>query len=225
MRYLCFIPFALTIILSGCNDTEGILELKGSVLDEYTKVPVPDRRIIVQSIVKQDNKDIATYAGEFSTDSSGNFEYALKKAKNVWLYNFSVVSDSQYGFSNKKLGLTELAKYGKFLTFYLGKLADFTIKIERISKFPFNDTLYVSWESNGIDGEILYPCKIDNYGNTSNIGFRWIGVDTRSEIKTKVFAGKKTTVNWSLFRAGFLKEMTDTIICNREGTNNLYFKY
>jgi len=225
LRYLRCIPFALTIILSGCTNPDGYVQLRGSVLDESTNTPIPDRRIIVQSIVKEDENDIATYAGEFTTDSSGNFEYSLKKVKNVWLYNFSVVGDAEYGFSNFKLGLTELMKYGKFLTFCLGKLADLTIKIERKSKYPFNDTLYVSWESNGIEGEVLYPCKIENYGITSNIGFRWIGIDTRSEIKTKVFADKQTIVRWELYRNLKVKEFRDTIFCKRDAFNYVYFKY
>jgi hypothetical protein len=225
MRYICFIAFVSGIILSGCNYTEGILELKGKVLDETTKAIIPYRKIIVQALEKNDTKFITSVAGEFSTDSSGGFAYSLKKVKNVYLYNFCIVGDSAYAFSNNKLGLTELNTYGKFLTFHLGKLADFTIKLERKSKTPFRDTLYVSWTSNGIDGEILYPCKIENYGNTTNTGFRWIGGEIKSEIKTKVFADKKTTVIWSLFRNGKFKEVADTIFCKRDGFTSVYFKY
>jgi len=225
MRTIHFIAFLAGIILSGCNDTEGVLEIKGMVLDESTKVTIPNRKVIVQAFLPDDIKYIPCYAGEFSTDSLGSFAYTLKKVKNVFLYNFCVVGDTAYASSNTKLGLTELTFYGKTLSLFVGKLADLTIKFERVSKTPFRDTLFVSWASNGIEGEILYPYKIENYGTDSNLGFRWVGGDVKSAIRTKVFADKKTTVNWSLFRNGKLKEITDTIYCTNNGTNSIFFKY
>lgn len=221
MRTIFFIAFVAGILLSGCNDTEGILEIKGKVLDESTKVTIPNRKVIVQALMPDDEKYIPCYVGEFSTDSSGCFAYTLRKVKNVFLYNFCVVGDTAYASSNTKLGLT----YGKALSLFAGKLAELTIKFERISKTTFRDTLFVSWASNGIEGNILYPYKIENYGSDSNLGFRWIGGDVKSAIRTKVFADKKTTVNWSLFRNGKLKEITDTIYCTNKGTNSIFFKY
>jgi hypothetical protein len=50
------------------------------------------------------------------------------------LYDFCVVGDSVYASSNAKLGLTELTFNGKTLSLLAGKLADLTIKFERISK-------------------------------------------------------------------------------------------
>jgi hypothetical protein len=225
MKYIHFIAFVAGIILLGCNGTEGVLELKGKVLDKNTKIPIPDRKIIVQALVQNDIKDIASYAGEFLTDNSGSFAYTLKKVKNVAFYDFCVVGDSAYASSNTKLGLTDLNTNSKTLSFFVDKLADLTIKFERISKTPFRDTLFVSWASNGFEGKNLYPYKIENYGTASNLGFRWVGGDVKSAIRTKVFADKKTTVNWSLFRNGKLKEITDTIYCTNNGTNSVFFKY
>jgi hypothetical protein len=225
MRYIGFIIFISGILLSGCINTEGILELKGMILDENTKAAIPDRKIIVQALVYNGVNYKPVYAGEFSTDSTGCFAYSLKKVKNVSLYDFYFVGDSAYAFSNNKLGLMELDRYGKFLSFYLNKLADFTIKIDRRSKTPLRDTLYVSWESNGIDGEILYSYKIENYGITSDLALQWIGGNIKSVIKTKVYADKKTIVSWTLFRNGRPREIIDTIFCKREGNNSLYFKY
>jgi len=225
MRTIYIISFLAGILLSGCNYTEGILEIKGKVLDESTKVAIPNRKVIVQTLVQADLKYITSYVGEFSTDNSGRFTYNLKKIRNIMLYDFCVVGDSVYASSNTKLGLTELTFNGKSLTFPAGKLADLSIKFERISKTTFRDTLFVSWGSNGIDGDILYPYKIENYGTDSNLGFRWIGGDVKTAIRTKVFADKRTTVNWSLFRNGKLKEITDTIYCTNNGTNSIFFKY
>jgi len=221
MRTIYIISFVAGILLSGCNDTEGILEIKGKVLDESTKITIPNRKVIVQALIPNDEKFIPCYAGEFSTDSSGSFAYTLRKVKNVFLYNFCVVGDTAYASSNTKLGLT----YGKALSLFAGKLAELTIKFERISKTNYRDTLFVSWASNGIDGDILYPFKIENYGTDSNLGFRWVGGDVKTAIRTKVFADKRTTVNWSLFRNGKLKEITDTIYCTNNGTNSIFFKY
>jgi hypothetical protein len=145
MRYIRSIAFVSGIIFSGCMDSGGIFELKGKAFDENTKVIIPNRKIIVQSLVKNDDKFISSYAGEFSTDSSGSFAYFLKKVKNVYLYDFCVVGDSAYAFSNNKLGLNELNRYGMFLSFYLRKLSDLTLKIDRKSKTSFCDTLFVSW--------------------------------------------------------------------------------
>lgn len=225
MRYIRYILFAFSIILTGCMYTEGILELKGKALDEKTQVPIPNRKIIVHALVKSDDKYIPTYAGEFFTDSLGCFAYPLRKVKTVYLYDFAVVGDTAYAFSNNKLGLTELNQYGKFLSFKLRKLADLTIKIDRKSKTSFRDTLYVSWESDGINGEILYPYQIENYGITSDMALRWIGGNVKSVIKTKVYADEKTIVSWELFRKGRPREIIDTIFCKRNVANSLYFKY
>lgn len=206
-------------------DTEGILELKGKALDEKTHVAIPNRKIIVHALVKSDDEYIPTYSGEFFTDSLGNFSYSLRKVKTVYLYDFGIVGDTAYAFSNVKLGLTELNRDGKFLSFNLCKLADLTIKIDRKSKTSFRDTLFISWESDGINGEILYPYKIENYGITSDMALRLIGGDVKSVIKTKVFADRKTIVYLDLFRNGRPKEITDTIFCKRNVANILYFKY
>jgi hypothetical protein len=81
MKYIHFIAFMVSILLSGCNDTEGILEIKGKVLDESTKVTIPNRKVIVQALIPDDEKYIPCYAGEFSTDNSGRFAYNLKKGQ------------------------------------------------------------------------------------------------------------------------------------------------
>jgi len=227
MKSFNFIAFITGLLLMGCQDK---LELEGKVLEDNTKITIPHRRIIVQAVVKNNNKFIPVYADEFFTDSSGCFNYTLRKIKSVYLYNFSIVGDSAYAFSNNRLGLTELKRNGRFLYFYLNKLADLTIIIERKSKTSSNDTLYVSWESDGKDGKLLYPYKIKNYNisngrNSSDFEFRWIGGDIESAIKTKVYADKETVVYWELYRNGERKKITDTIICIRDVANYAYFKY
>ena len=226
MKSLSFIAFISGILLTCGSCTEEDLEIKGKVLDEHTKAAIPNREIIVQALVKTDNKFIPVYNGEFSTDSSGFFAYPLRKIKNVYLYNFCVIGDSVYAYSNIELGLTELKRYGKFLCFYLNRLTDITITIDMKGRTPNNDVLYVSWESDGIKGTLLYPYTIKNYGFTSsNTGLKWVGGDIKSEIRTKVFADKETIVRWEIFSYGKRKEVTDTIFCMRDVANYFNLKY
>lgn len=219
----------LAFTFMSCTNNDH-LKLKGRVLDDHTKNSIPNRKIIVQELLEINNKIIPVKIDEFFTDSAGCFRYELRKSKDVWLYNFSVVGDTIYAFSNNRLGLTDLKYYGEYLEFQVTKLADFTIAIERKSKTRYVDTLYVSWESNGMDGKILYPYKIENYDfnkdrNSSNVEFRWIGGDIESAIKTKVYADKVTLVHWELFRNGEDMKMTDTVFCRRDGYNYAYFTY
>jgi hypothetical protein len=213
------------MLFIGCSDREGILELKGKVLDKDTNVIIPRREIIVQALTKNDDELTTVNVGQFSTDSSGSFSFTFRKVRNCYLYNFSLVGDSAYAYSTIKLGMTELDRYGKFLTFYLDKLTDLTITLDRKSKTPGTDTLYLSWESNGIDGKILYPFRIENYGNPPDPGFNWIGGKVKSVIKTKAYAGKKAIVSWRLYRNGKRKEITDTIFCKRNVNNYAILKY
>lgn len=225
MKYLRFNAFLSIILLIGCTDTEGILELKGKVLDKNTNVTISNRKVIIQALHKSDDEFISSFAGYFITDSSGSFAYPLKKVKNVYLYEFCVVGDTAYASLNNRLGLTELERDGMFLSFYLNKLADFCININRLSSMPIRDTLYVSWVSNGVDGKTLYPYEIGNYWTNSKQGLRWIGGDIKSVIKTKVFADKKTVVTWELFRDGKYKKIIDTIFCIRNAANIVSLKY
>ncbi len=219
-------------ILIGCMDTEGSLEIKGKVIDEYTKAEIPGREIIVQGLLKFNEKIMPVYAGQFASDSSGNFTYLLRKVKDARYYNFCLVGDSNYSFKSKKIGLPELEQNAMFLLFSLSKLTDLKIKIYGKSKTTYCDTLYLSWISNGVDFRILYRYKIDNYripdnfiGLTSYSGLEWIGGNTISTIKTRVFANKLTKIKWELVRNKKRKEITDTITCKRDITNILYFTY
>ena len=208
-------------------NTEGTLEIKGKVIDEYTKMQIPRRDIIVQGLVKNEKELVPIDAGQFSTDSSGCFTYTLRKVKDAYYYNFCLVGDSDYASITRNLGLYELEQNAKYLSFSLSKLVDLTIKIYRESKNPVFDTLSLTWESNGVSCWSLYPYKIDNYGKTKNyLGLTtWIGGNVNSTIKTRVFADKRTKLFWDLVRNGKRKEITDTITCKRDITNIVYFSY
>jgi hypothetical protein len=232
LKFFIYLTFSTEVLLMGCLNTEGTLEIKGKVIDEYTKLQIPGREIIVQGLVEYNEKLKPIDAGQFSTDSSGNFTYLLRKVKDARFYNFFLVGDSDYSFKTKKLGLLELEQNAKFLFFSLNKLADLRIKIYNKSKTHFCDTLYLSWESNGVDFRILYPYKIDNFGTTDNFigltsysGLIWIGGNTNSIVKTRVFADKMTKMHWELVRNKTRKEITDTITCKRDLTNIVYFTY
>jgi hypothetical protein len=229
-KFCIYIALSLAALLTDCINTEGTLEIKGKVIDAETKELIPGREIIIQGLVEHNLTPID--AGQFSTDSSGYFTYLLKKVKDARFYNIYLVGDSDYSFMKKKLGLLELEQNAKYLLFTLNKLADFRIKIYGKSKTPFCDTLYLSWESNGVDFRVLSPYKIDSFiipdnfaGLTSYSGLLWIGRNTNSTVKTRVFANKMTKIHWELVRNKLRKEITDTITCKRGLKNTIYFTY
>lgn len=227
-----YITFSTAILLTGCLKTEGILEIKGKVLDEYSKARIPGRAIILQGLIKRNNSLVPIDAGQFTTDSSGNFTYLLRKSKDAYFYNFNLVGDSSYSFKTVMLGLFELEQNAKYLTFTLSKLVELTFNIQKTSNTPFRDTLYLSLESNGVDFSNLYPYKIENYGITDNssdflagLGLRWIGGDIKSKVKTRVFADKMTKIHWELKRDRHRMEFIDTITCKRDLKHTINFNY
>ena len=231
VKFFIFIAFA-SGVLTGCVNTEGTLKIKGKVLDETTKTGIPRKNIIVQGLVNINDKLEPIETGQFSTDSSGCFSYSFMKVKDAHYYNFSLVGDSDYVFMTKTLGLMELEENAEYLVFSLSKLVDLTIKLKRKSKTPVCDTIRLIWESNGIYGLSIYPYKINNYGRTNNsfglasdIDLMWVGGNVNSTINIKVFADKKTEINWELFRNGKRKEFVDTITCKRDIANIVYFTY
>lgn len=218
-----FIAFVFGILLSGCNNTVGTIELKGKVVDESTKAAIPNLSVMVEALDEINDKSV--YAGDFTTDSSGCFAFMLKKVKNASLYNFYIQGNPAYDPANKILGLSDLHSYGKFLSFEVKRIVDFTLKINRKSKTAYSDTLIVSWETNGVDGKSLYPFIIENYRINSGNELMWIGGDVKSAVKTKVYADKNTIVHWELFRNGRHKHITDTIFCTRDAANSVYLNY
>ncbi|MBN1602006.1 MAG: hypothetical protein JW915_10375 [Chitinispirillaceae bacterium] len=226
MKRLSFITVIISILLTVCCCSEERIEIKGKVSDLHTKAAIPYKKIVIHALVRSGNKEVPVYNGEFSTDSSGCFAYTLKKMQDVFLYDFCVIGDSAYASSNIKLGLTELKRYGKFLDLSCNKLADLTIRTDMNCSNSNNDVLYVTWESDGINGSSMYPYKVKNYGLTSaNTGLKWTGGHIKSEIKTKVFANQETIVKWEIYSNDKITAVTDTILCRRDADNYLSFKY
>jgi hypothetical protein len=217
--------------LCECINTEGELEIEGKVIDEYTKAEIPLRNIFVQALIQSEGKNSAIDAGQFSTDSLGKFKYNLTKVKNVHYYIFNIAGDSNYAFKIHKLGLFELKKNARSLSFPLSRLADLSIIIYRKSTKPFADTLSLSWNSNGVYYWDLYPYRIYNYDmakslNPANGGeLRWAGGYVNSVVKTKVYADKKTKLRFDLDRYGKRNEFIDTITCKRDRANYINFIY
>ncbi len=225
MKYSFFIAFIAGVLSAGCLKTEGILEIKGKVLDEGTKELIPGRGIIIQGLVRTDSVFVPVFAGQTSTDSSGVFKYSLHKVKGAWYYNFYLVGDSDYSFRTVKLGLMELDQNALFLSFMINRLVDLSIEICRKTKTPVCDTLSVYWDSDGVEGRKMYPYKVNNIGIRPAIGLCWIGGNVMSVIETRVFADKLTKVHWELIRNGKRSEITDTITCRRDLKNRVYFGY
>jgi hypothetical protein len=233
---ICKFPICITattgVLLLGCNNTIGTLEIKGKVIDDYTKTEIPYRSIFIQGLLETNEKLIPIDAGHFYSDSSGCFTYSLRKVKNANYYNFCFVGDSDYTYVTRKLTLYELEKDAENLSFALSKLIDLTIKICRVTKNPASDTLSLSWESNGISCWSLYPYKIDNFGKrnssfglTSGTELWWVGGNVNSTVRTRVFADKKTRIFWDLNRDGKRMEIIDTITFRRGFPNIVYFTY
>ena len=226
MRHLLYIvAVAWSLLLMGCTRTIGTLDIAGNVLDEYTKAGIPKRAVILQAMTYSDSELIPTKdIGHFYTDSSGHFRYTINKIKGAYWYNFIFVGDSTYAYSTRMVSLEELNQNSKFQSFYLNKFADLTIKIERINKSEFTDTLFLSWKTNGSDGR-MFPYKVINNGTAHDLEFRWIGKNIKSVIEAKTFGNKNTIVNMYLFRNRGAMEMSDTIFCIRDVKNSLTFKY
>lgn len=223
---------ASVTLLTACLNTEGKIEISGKVIDEYTKDKIGGRDIIVQGIIRNGNVFDTVYAGQLSTDSSGSFRYSLRKISNVHYYNFIIVGDSDYSFTQKLVGLRELKQNARYLVFTMIRLVDITIIINRNSKTTFPDTLSLYWRSNGIHGKNIFPWKINNYaktvkfaGLTTGTELRWVGGNVNSTIRTRVYADKRTELMWDLDRNGKRKEIIDTITCRRNAANIFYFTY
>jgi hypothetical protein len=221
----------LSFILSGCVNTEGDLEIEGRIIDEYTREEIPLRNIIVQALIKNNGKNSAIDAGQFSADSMGRFKYKLVKVKDAHYYIFNIAGDSDYAYESHLLGLYELKRNARFLSLSLSKLANLSIIIYRKSSKPPADTLSLSWVSNGVHYWELYPYRIYNYDKTNLLNpviggeLRWAGGYVNSIIKTKVFADKKTRLRFDLDRYGNRNEFTDTITCRRDRANFINFIY
>lgn len=225
MKTIIYTAFVLGLFVIRCVNIEENLKIKGIVIDKSTKVPIPLRDIILQGLVKSNNKLVPIDAGQFSTDTSGCFSYSFKKIKDAYSYNFCLVGDSDYSFKTEELSLSYLERNSKRLSFTLSKLADLTILIFRESKTPLCDTLTLSWKTDGVDGSTLFPVKINNVGLSSTSGLKWIGGNVKSTINTKAFADQWTIVRWVLYRNGRKKEFLDTITCKRDLINTVYLKY
>lgn len=226
MKYLSLTSFIFIILLSGCIDTEGLLKIEGSIMDEKTKKVIPNRKVNIIALYQDDDEYIPTQVGYFTTDDTGHFSYSFNRVKDVYYYDFCIVGDSSYAFSRNKIGLLQLYRNNKYLTFYASKLVDFIIKIERISKSPDTDTLYISWDSDKTDGKSLYPFKIENYWhNIKDNKLEFIGGKINAKIITKVYADKRTILHYKLFREGKYIGVYDTIFCSRNTKNNVNFRY
>ncbi len=214
-----------SILIAGCAYTEGTLNIEGRVVDEHTNVGIPNRVVVIQGVVSSSSSmQQNTEIGRFYTDSSGRFTYTLEKIKGVYSYRFIIVGDSTYSYTNHEIGLYELEKQSKFLRLKINKLTNLTINIERISKTVPYDTLFVSWKTDGNKGK-SYPYKVINHGIAPDIEFRWVGGDVNSQIETRTLANKTTIINIDLFRKGRIKEISDTIYCDRDVDNYFTFKY
>ena len=225
MRISLIIATSAFLMLIGCLQTEGTLNIKGKVIDDHTKEGLSGRKVVLQGLVYNDGELITKEAGQFRTDSTGRFTYLMKKSRDAFRYNFIFVGDSAYFTSTQKIFLTQLEKNAKYLSFTLRKLTGLSIQIERVSKAPLYDTLYVSWESNGISGRSIYPQRVNNFGVAPEIEYRWIGGNVKSVIETKVFANEKTIISFKLNRYGKRREVLDTVFCARGSDNSFSFKY
>lgn len=223
---------AMGVLTSGCVSTSGRLVIKGKIIDDDTMRNIPGREIIVQGLLEMNNEFVPVDAGQFATDSSGIFNYKLERLKGVRYYNFHIVGDTNYAAYTRRMSVYQLRGNAKRLIFYLSRLAGLTIKIEKITHPSFQDTLYLSWESDRVNFRTLYPYEIENHGMTDTpvvlipgLGLRWIGGYINAIVRTRVYAGKMTKIHWELARNKKRSELTDTIICRRDLAHTINFAY
>lgn len=225
------ITFFVSVLLFGCINTEGDLVISGYIRDEYTNSAVPFRHVIVQGLKESNQKFTSFEVGQFSTDSSGRFNYTLEKVKDILYYNFILVGDSNYAFITKRLGLYELEQNANSIYFSMSRLANLSIGIIRKSKKPDFDTLSLAWTSNDVFFWSLFPYKIYTYDRSNKYiavpgkELRWYGGNVNSIVKTRVYADKKTKIYWDLDRYGKRSQFIDTITCKRNINNKIYFSY
>jgi len=232
MKFLIYTALAMVVLTSGCVSTAGRLVIKGKIIDDDTMRNIPGREIIVQGLLEMNNEFVPVDAGQFVTDSSGIFNYKLKRLKGVRYYNFHIVGDSNYAAITRRMSIYQLRGNAKRLIFPLSRLAGLTIKIEKITHPSFQDTLYLSWESDRVNFRTLYPYEIDNHGITDTpvvlipgLGLRWIGGYINATVRTRVYDGKMTKIHWELARNKKRCELTDTVICKRDLAHTVNFTY
>jgi hypothetical protein len=232
LKFIPTIFLLLTVLPYSCMRTEGTVLLKGKVIDARTEVPIPSRTIIIQALIEKGDDQIPTEAGQTVTDSSGAFTYSLRLVKDAYTYNFSLVGDSDYAFRSENVDLGLLKGNSRFLSFSMKKLVDLTIKIYRRSTVPPLDTLYLSWESDGIPGKNLFAYTVENFakadtyfGSPEDLRLNWVGGRVNSIVKTRVFSDKRTRIMWDLARSRKRRDYTDTITCRRDQTNIVSFVY
>lgn len=230
MKFL--ICIALGVLASGCVITPGKLEIKGSVIDEDTGELLPGREIIIEGLKETGDELITVYAGQLTTGTSGTFNYRLKRIEDARYYNFHVVGDTNYAAYTRKLNIFQLRTNSKRILFPIRRLAGLTIKIEKMTDTPGQDTLYLSWESDRINFRNLYPYEIENQGITDipvmvipGMGLRWIGGDINSTVRTRVYADRITRLRWELARNKRRSNFTDTITCRRDLAHTVHFTY
>ncbi len=222
MRNQVAICLLICFSITGNSCSDKSYELRGQVQDDQTQASIPGRRILVQALTAEENGLFPVYIDEFSTDAEGKFSYRLKRDSRYYLYNLSFVGDSAYAYKNVQLGLTELTRYGKFLTFELRRLTDLTIRLESRRQIDMEESVYVSWFTDGTEGKYLYPYTVSNHGSVpATQQLKWTGGKVRSEIHTKVFAGKATVIHWEIFRYGKYRKISDTIMCARDAENQV----
>jgi hypothetical protein len=229
------ILFALILvpgILSGCLRTSGELPIAGKVVDEHTNQGIPLRNLFLRAYETGDPKSPSVEAGQFSTDSLGNFAFKIRKIDGARYYSFDISGDSDYYVASHFLGLMELKLNAKFLSLPMHKLTTLKINIRRTSTKPARDSLRLIWQSDGVYGWTLSQYKIfDNEKGIKSLGQRtnndliFIGGRINSTITTKVFAGKKTELTWEIYRNGKRMMFVDTMTCKRDVANVANFIY
>lgn len=226
MRTLNIARWLTCLLPLACSCTDDTLELKGQIVDNHTKAGIPFREVIVQALENKNNVFVPVYIGEFATDSLGIFTWSLKRDRAIYLYNFSCIGDSAYSYKNIRLGLTELIRHGRFLVFELDRLTELTISLESTTRRSTNESVFLTWISDGKEGSFLYPYKVTNHGSAeSHQGLHWTGGDVRSEIRTRVFADKTAIVRCEIFRYGKMRTVADTLLCRRDVANRVSFTY
>lgn len=227
-KFRTFLINILALIICSCSDDglfDGSVSIKGKLYDEYTNIGVPDILVTVDAISSNGLFGTRAEVGSFVTNSLGEFSTEIKTLPDASRYEFFIQGDTTHYSSTIDIDTEDFEYSASNLNFAIHLLTDLTINLEKITQTEINDTLYLSWGVINIVYGPFFDCDVINYENIPDNGFRWVGGNVKSTIRTKTIANKEIEIILNLYRNGIQEYIKDTFYCERNIQNVINFKY
>src|SRR4030042_1746937 len=107
-KFSIYITFSIGVLLIGCVNTEGILEIKGKVIDDYTKTEIPWRNIIIQGLLERNAKYLS-----FSLSKLVDLTIKIYRESKKPVFDTLSLSWQSNGVSHWSLYPYKIDNYGK----------------------------------------------------------------------------------------------------------------